>query len=175
MRFIPYGPLEVPVTDGTVDASQLKKWWHDIDFDGKHTYLPAAYGCYIFALRTGSKLVPWYVGRTRASFKGEILTRHKRWIVEEVLKTSKRGKLVVIFLARTTSKGKLRRGDRRSATPEVKFLEDALIGACVARNPELMNKSQTRYLRQIVVPGFLNDQGARRSASSRVIAEIVGR
>jgi hypothetical protein len=175
MRFIPYGPLEVPVTDGAVDASQLKKWWHDIDFDGKHTYLPAAYGCYIFVLQIGSTLVPWYVGRTRASFKGEILTRHKRGILEEVLKSNKRGRLAIIFLARTTSKGTLRRGDRRSATPEVKFLEDALIGACLARNPDLMNKSQTRYLRQIVVPGFLNDKGMKRSPSAKMIAQIVGR
>jgi hypothetical protein len=175
MRFIPYGPFEVPVTDGAVDSSQLKKWWRDIDFDGKHTNLPAAYGCYIFALHIGSKLVPWYVGRTRASFKGEILTGHKLWILEEVLKSNKRGKLVVIFLARTTSNGKLRRGDRRSATPEVEFLEDALIGACLARNPDLMNRSQTSYLRKLTVPGFLNDEGIRRTASARIIAQIVGR
>jgi len=136
--------------------------------DNANPYLPGAVGCYIFAIRNRKSIRPIYVGLScRTCFKSEVLSPHKELLVNRAL-AEEDGTLLVYLLGYQTPGGKFRKQLRKSAA--IGFLEDALIGACLLRNPDLLNKRQTKHLRRVVVPGFMND--AQRGRKSRGAAEL---
>ena len=79
-KYEPFGPFEVPRKNGIVDTTQIKKGsdlWNSIEECQKG--LSIAHGCYIFSIRAGRGIRPWYVGQAKGKngFLQEILSDNK--------------------------------------------------------------------------------------------------
>ena len=49
--------------------------------------------------------------------------------------------------------------------PDIQFLEAMLIGTALRRNPEVLNVSGTKLLKEMTVPGLINSPRGKPSAA----------
>jgi len=152
-----------------VDRSRKRSFWKTID----ESYpLSRAVGCYIFAIRAGKGFTPWYVGKTeRLSFGSETWQDSKLLIYGKVIRQYDRGKPVLFLLPKLTSRGKFAKPTKRKIGA-IAALEEMLIGTCLQRNRELVNRKLTRF-KAIHVPGYLNDQRGARTQEARDLALLL--
>jgi hypothetical protein len=159
MLYQPFEPFELPrkkVPSGQkvldFSAPVLKTFWAEVDEE--YPCLPGAKGCYIFAIKAGKGIRPWYVGQTQKSFAQECFQPQKRNHYTEASHNNKKGTPLLLLLARTTAGGKFTNGavDAR----ELDFVEQMLIGLALGQNKELLNKKTTKYMRHLKLPGVLN-------------------
>lgn len=171
-KFQPYGPFKVPVFEGEVVKSELPDFWKEIEHH--HPGLQGAVGCYIFATQGRGKPRPWYVGKTeKASFKKEAFQLQKLEHYRSILKFTQRGTPQLFLVAKMTSKGKFRRPSIKRVPP-ISKLEELFIGACLVQNPKLENKSMTKHLKEIHVPGYMNETPGARSREAKSFAALLG-
>ncbi len=159
MLYKPHGPFKVPrkkVKAGyralDFSAPALRKFWEEVD--AARIKLSKAKGCYIFAIRAGRGIRPWYVGQTGGSFYGECFQSTKRDHYREALSHNSSGTPVIFLLARCTPRGAL--SNRVPLPGELDFVEKMLISHALEQNSELRNVRDTRYLRNLTLPGVLN-------------------
>jgi len=155
-----HGPFKIKTYKGAKhnkaldpDIEAKKKFWDDVE--KKEANLPTACGCYLFAIKTkGFK--PWYVGLAGKGFQKECLARHKIIIYTQVLNKYVSGTPILFLIAKRTKE----RGDfakpSKNVRPDIKSLENMLISAAIVKNRDLMNKKQTKYLREMRVPGLMH-------------------
>jgi hypothetical protein len=171
MKFEPYGPFTLPRSNGAVDRTEKRAFWEKIE--GSHPSLPAAVGCYIFAIKAGKGFTPWYVGKTeKLSFARETWQDGKLLNFGEVIRNYDKGKPVLFLLAKVTGKGKFTKPTRRRNLGSVSALEEMLIAVCLQRNKELLNKKLVKY-RAMHVPGYLNDQRGKRTKAASDLAQLL--
>jgi hypothetical protein len=79
MRYYPCGPIELPRDDGGlifIDPDIARSIWKEAD--ESEPGLSKACGCYVYAIRAGRGIMPWYVGKAvKQTFDRECLTDHK--------------------------------------------------------------------------------------------------
>lgn len=166
-EFKVYGPFQIPVKSGWIEkGKKLKEFWDGLveEEEGKvgEEGLSEAAGCYIFAIKTGAgkkggKLVPWYVGKAEtAGFRGECFEPTKWKLYAPVIKDRK-GTPHLFLVPKLTPTGRFSR-PKTINQDDISFLEETLIGMALARNPELLNTSKTKLVRELLVPGII--QGA---------------
>lgn len=171
MKFEPYGPFELPRLNGGIDVRQRKAFWETVR--NEHPSLPDAVGCYIFALKAAKGFRPWYVGKTeRQCFMNESWQPGKLLSYNEVIREHN-GKPVLFFLAKITANGRFAKPTRRKYRGSIAALEEMLIGICLDRNSKLFNKKTTKYLRELQVPGYLNDSPGARTKNARALARLL--
>lgn len=172
MKFEPYGPFELPRSDGEIDVTRKKDFWALVDENTPS--LADAVGCYVFALKAAKGYTPWYVGMTRKrSFKGETLQPHKLLGYGKVIRAHK-GTPVLFLLAKHTPKGKfVRPSKRKGGGGSIAALEEMLIGVCLQRNKELLNKRTTKFISELRVPGFVNESPGKRSQNAKELARLL--
>jgi len=137
-------------------SARRKKFWQSIE--ERYPGLATAVGCYVFALGR----VPWYVGKTeKLRFEMEAWQPHKIDHYETALATRKRAEPVLYLIAKRTPAGRFSKASSWGHR-DVRLLEGLMIGAALRRNEELLNKRDTKYLRAIHVPGFMNVVGRGR-------------
>ena len=171
-KFEPYGPFTLPRQNGGVDRARCKAFWEAIGKE--HSSLPEAIGCYIFAIKAGNGYTPWYVGKTdKQSFRRETWADGKLLIFGEVIRNYDKGKPVLFLLAKLTNTGKFVKPTTRKRIESVAALEEMLIGTCLQRNRELYNKKTTKYLKELHVPGYINDQKGARPKNAKALAELL--
>ncbi len=158
MKFEIYGPFELPKdTDKNsrdfIDLGKeaINKFWSEIEEEVQG--LKDACGCYIFVVNNK----PYYVGKAeKQTFKDECFTDNKEKHYRKASKTIKKGSPRLYFIAKKTE------GRDRFAKPskrghrDIEFLENFFIALAVERNINLTNSKNTRFIRNIIVPGFLN-------------------
>lgn len=173
IRFDTFGPFDFQTKNGGVDPSALRTFWRSVA--ERDALLPGAVGCYIFAMKAGHKLTPWYVGKTeKGSFKGETCQPHKLLYYGNVIRKHKRAKPVLFLLAKRTATGKyVKPTTRHKYLGSIAALEEMLIGTCLQRNDALLNKSKTKYLKRICVPGYVNDSPTTRTKGERDLARLL--
>jgi hypothetical protein len=173
-KFEPYGPFKVPIEDGRVAVTKLNEFWK-LEVDGKHQGLKDAVGCYIFATRNGGSSIPWYVGKTeKASFKNEAFQPSKRESYQDAIKNSKNGVSELYLIAKITPADKFRRASRsKIGVRSIRKLEELLIGTCLPKNHDLLNKSLAKNLKKIQVPGYMNDSRENRSTAAKNLAKLL--
>jgi len=80
MKFYPYGPLTIrKANNGLVahDKDSINAFWSRIN-EEEDEGLSEAVGCYIFSIRAGKGILPWYVGLAeKQPFRKECFTSHK--------------------------------------------------------------------------------------------------
>lgn len=99
----------------------------------------------------GSK--PWYVGMTAAGFKNECFQAPKQNYYHKAL-LARQGVPYLHLIALVTPTQRFVRspGNQVSA---IEFLEKTLIARALDKNPELMNVRDTKFLKELVVEGFI--------------------
>jgi len=119
-----------------------KSFWTQVD-DAK-AGLSRACGCYVFALKNGSSLKPWYVGKAeRQAFHEECFSPAKRLIFNDVL-LKRNGTPLLFFLPRLTPKRKLCKPTAWKLR-DIEFLETMLIGIALEQNASLANIKKTNF------------------------------
>lgn len=154
MIFEIYGPYEMQkASNGLIIREQKRIFWEKIA-EAKRE-LPFACGCYLYAVRAGRGMKPWYIGKAvKQGFEKECLKSHQLLIYNDVI-SGRKGKPQLLLIALKT------KGDR-FAKPgpahqkKIDFLETNLIGAAMKRNRSLMNVQKTAFLKKMIVPGFIN-------------------
>ena len=165
MKYEIFGPYEVP-RDGHLisrEPKSRKYFWDEVDEDIED--LPDACGCYVLVIRNKA----WYVGMAeKQSFKKECFQPHKIVQYDSALGRAK-GVPYLLFLARMTPSGYFA-SPSKNGYKDIASLEQLLIGAAIDRNPKLCNIKDTKILREMRVPGFLNS--GRGQASSDTVQEF---
>mgnify|MGYP001545111306 CR=1 FL=1 len=119
------GPRPVPTYRGkagrTITDDDVRRFWRD------NADVATLRGCYVFAVRSGPRTTPAYVGKATRSFKREVFQYHKLTRYQQQLADSPSGTPVIFFVALAR---------RRGAPPvrHVADLERYLIAAAVRAN-----------------------------------------
>lgn len=175
MEYFPYNPLPIPkLGNGLVDATNqtLSDFWCEVD-DQFHYPLSEAVGCYVFSIRAGRGVKPWYVGLAeKQTFKRECFTPHKLNHYNNAI-AGRKGTPLLTLIPRFTPTGRLSKPSRNGYR-DMQFLENMLIGTCVRRNPELANVRDTKMLREMIVHGFLNNPMGRNFQSVSEFKDLIG-
>lgn len=118
-------------------------------------------GCYIFALRNGGGITPYYVGKTTKSFEDESFAPHKISHHYQPTVTRNQGTPVMTFIAIESSRG-------RTPDSTIGAVEKYLIQAAYAKNPRLSN-IQNLPKEWWVIDGVMN---ASRGQPTKIISEF---
>ena len=160
MEFTVHGPFKLPRQKGLIDRRPRAKraFWEAVDKD--EDALASACGCYVYVVRAGKGMKPWYVGLThKQTFRKECLTHHKINIYNDAI-ANRKGNPMLFLLAKRTTQGRFAKASIRK-TADIRVLEGLLIGSALDRNPGLGNVARTRVLQGMIVPGFINSPKGR--------------
>ena len=173
MLFETYGPfdLERDFSDGWHG-----RFWEAVE-DAKEG-LSNAIGCYAFCLTHGTRILPWYVGKTinLNGFQAEVFARHKMDHYRKILKnkTKHRASIFLFPLMKegtgwwwSFSKNKTNGGQ------VIDRLEKTLICMALSKNPDLANIRDTKFQRDIYVNGILGGQWPGRPSKAASAARSV--
>jgi hypothetical protein len=149
-----YGPFEIPRTNSNVSLSHVVQFFTQLE--RIEPGLKNARGCYVFAMRAGKGIRPWYVGKAtgNSGFEQEALHSDKLAKYNTVIARYRKGTPVLFFLARRT--GNDTRFSASTYESDAKWLERYLLGFAWEANPNLVNNRDTGMLREGSVPGLLN-------------------
>jgi hypothetical protein len=178
MNFETFGPFELNEWSTAGFTSLFAR------ADEESAGLGNAIGVYLFAV-LGRKglLTPWYVGKTVQRFRTRV-PQHLEHLKE--LSSMRSSKVVVFLIARVTAKtGGFKKPSRKVTAPKdgakserrslksIDHLEFALIGSCLIRNAELKNQQEKSFHKSLVVPGYVNDKGVKRTASANKLHKML--
>ncbi len=136
--------------------------------------LPGACGCYVFALKNGTNVLPWYVGKTeKATFQKECFQATKINYYNDVLLRHK-GQALLFLIPRLTAAGNKYSKPTSGKYRDVDFLETMLIGLAYERNRDLVNVKKTKFLREMVVPGVINTPPGSPSVAVTKLRKTLG-
>lgn len=170
MNYEIFGPYEVPRENQLIsrDPATRKRFWDEVNDDIED--LPGACGCYLLVVRNR----PWYVGMAeKQSFKKECFQPHKIVQYDSALRKAK-GVPHLILLARMTPSGYFA-SPSKNGYRDIRSLEQLLIGTAIDRNAKLCNIKDTKVLREMRVPGFLNPgRGQARSDAVQEFKKAIG-
>ena len=175
MHFYPHSSIEITKQkNGLIadDKVSLTDFWNNVD-NGYEDGLSGAIGCYIFSIRAGKGVLPWYVGLAeKQSFRKECFTSHKLKHYNNAI-ASRKGTPLLTLVAKYTPKKKLV-GPTGNEHRDIQFLEAMLIANCLSRNEALFNARATKLLREMVVPGMLNTPRGKTSTSVETFRTLIG-
>jgi hypothetical protein len=175
MNFFPHNSIEIPrKKNGHVaaDKDSLAYFWASVESQLEEG-LSGAIGCYIFSVRAGRGVLPWYVGLAeKQSFKKECFTSHKLVHYNDILAT-RTGTPMMTFVSKYTPGGKLLNPTGNSHR-DIKFLERLLISNCLKRNVDVSNARDTKLLREMVVPGLINSPQGKAYSSVLKFRDLIG-
>jgi len=175
MQFQPYSGIQISKkSNGLVkgDAKPLAEFWQQVD-DAVASGLSEAVGCYIFAIKAGKGILPWYVGKAeKQSFKKECFTSHKLKHYNDAA-AGRKGTPYLFLIAKITNGGKFSKVSGNGHR-DIQFLENMLIAACIQRNSYLLNIKDTKLLREMVVPGLLNNPPGPNPGSVNELKRLIG-
>lgn len=172
-RFLTKGPFKLGRTKGFMNADAFEAIWCE------EPDLKKAKGVYIIATKVGTRLVPWYVGKSDLGF-GSRFRQHP--IFQVIGRESPNGDLYLFMLVRVTPKGKSMRAAKTQADPgrlkirklkSIDRLEYALIGTCLKLNANLLNEKLKRFHEGLVVPGYLPNPNQDQEDSAQQLAKML--
>lgn len=175
MNFFPHTPFDIPRSaNGLIaaDKRSLTDFWDGVD-DKLRDSVSGGIGCYIFSVRAGKGMLPWYVGlAVKQSFRKECFAAHKLMHYNNVV-AGRRGTPVLTLIPKYTPNGKLV-SPTGSKHRDIAFLENLLISNCLTRNRDLCNKKDTKLLREMVVFGLLNTPQGKIHSSVTDFRLLIG-
>lgn len=130
-QFTCQGPFDVPTArlpgGKSITPAQIKSFWAA---NPDHV---ASVGCYVFGMRAGKGITPFYVGKATKSFGQEAFAPHKLTKYLPALSEYKRGTPVMFFVAYPKAK----KGSTNLR--HIAALEKFLIQQAAIANPYLCN------------------------------------
>jgi|WetSurMetagenome_2_1015567.scaffolds.fasta_scaffold419848_1 hypothetical protein len=174
MNFYPYGPFSIPKQiNGLIDRARdsIRNFW--VEVDNAKPGLSNAIGIYIFSIRAGRGVLPWYVGKAeKRGFIRECFAPHKITHYDNCI-ASRKGTPLLTFIAKLTPNDSLV-GLNGDTHRDISALEKMLIGTCLQKNKNLVNVRDTRLFREMVVPGYLNPSPGRVQPSVEDFKKLIG-
>ena len=151
-----HGPFKVPIEKKHAGRKigDPERFWERADHMRKKK------GIYVFGMRAGKGIVPYYVGKTIKGFEKEIFHFHKLDKYNEALLEYRRGKPVLFFIARPIKRGQIKK-------KEVGKIEDFLIQVGVARNRDLLNVKGTKQPKWSIAGVIRANQGQPTTAAKK--------
>jgi hypothetical protein len=151
MKFQTHGPFGVPMNKDLKSDDLAEQ------FKRKNEHLNEASGVYIF-INGG---LPVYVGQAKKRSFGARIAQHFNKPHNQELKNvfdDTKGQVSLLLIALAKGNGDLRKAETNKAAHHsaIDRLEESLIGACLAVNPDLFNVSSVGFYRDTHVPGYLN-------------------
>ena len=170
MKYEVFGPFELPRTDGNLldcQPESKKAFWAEVN--GSNPGLSEACGCYVVSVHW----VVQYVGLARRqSFEGECFQPHKAVLYSKAMQTRK-SPWRLHLLARMTPGGRFAKPSPTHS--DIVDLERLLIAYAIERNEDLLNKKDTGFFRDAVVPGIINSpRGEARAAAVQSLKQVLG-
>ena len=129
----------------------------------KAEYLAGEKGCYVFAIRNKS-LTPIYVGKATKTFKQETFNQSNRHKYHNGFSEYAKGTPVMYFVVHPTQKGK-------TNSKQIVQIEDFLIQAGVAKNPDIQNVKGTARP-DWSIKGVVRGTAGKRSAAESEFADL---
>jgi len=164
-----FGPFSI---DFSTEPINKTSFWDEVEEARKG--LSKSFGIYIFATNEKATRQPWYVGKTESSFHTRFGSHFR---TEKILKKIKKecpgAKVEILFIAFTTPKRDGIAKITASRKSWLEYLETAMIGACMAANPKMLNNKKTLLLKKVAVPGFLGDNPQKRDESAKALAALL--
>jgi hypothetical protein len=175
MNFFPHRSIEIPRHEnGLIAANKesLGVFWSRVEIEIEDL-LSGGIGCYVFSIRAGKGILPWYVGLAeKQSFRKECFTAHKINHYNMAV-ADRKGTPLLTLIAKYTPGNKLV-FPNGSEHRDIQFLETMLISTCLRRNAELFNVRDTKLLREMTVPGLVNTPPGKAHASVAEFRELIG-
>lgn len=174
MQFSVHGPFELPRQSSLIDnsAAAKKAFWKAVD--AKVPNLSGACGAYVFVVKARRGGLPWYVGlTTKKTFKDEALGPFQINHYNPPLAGKVGVKAHIFFIAKRTPTKRFARPSRNSHA-DIEFLEIFLFGIALNRNGSLRNAKNTRFLKNICVPGIINSPPRPPYKDERELKSILG-
>ncbi|MBI5695006.1 MAG: hypothetical protein HZC51_04570 [Nitrospirae bacterium] len=172
MKYTIHGPFEVRrQKTGLVDHGKEAKavFWSEVKKIDEA--LPDACGCYLFAIRAGGGIKPWYVGlAAKQAFEKECFAPQKINIYNDVIAKGKGTPLLFLIAKRTPSDKFARPG--KNGYKDIEYLETFMIGAVLEKNTDLMNIKKTNYLRKMCVPCLINSPKRKPTNSEKEFERV---
>ncbi len=128
-------------------------------------------GCYLFAVRAGKGITPWYVGQSKGAFEKECFALHKQRIYRDVMDDRAKGTPILFLVARMTPRGKL---SKRVRPSEADFVERKLIHDAANANSKLKNIHHATLVKTVRIPGVLNSPKGRRTDAVNNLMTALG-
>lgn len=124
--------FEVPTLPGAPRVIDPKRARSSLSVtaDGKRV------GCYIFALKKGKRLMPWYVGKATKGFAQEVFNGGNCHKYDEALGLAGTGKPVLLLIAAPQKKGAIN-------LKAIDKLETMLVEECGGQNPDIRNQRKS--------------------------------
>lgn len=172
MKYQVIGPFVISRDENGAVTSKQDDLWEEVN----DSLEGASEGCgvYIFGLRASRGTVPWYVGKAeKQALRKECFTPHKLNNYNKSLISKKQVTPVLQLLVRTTASGRISKPSK-SGHLDIHKLETMLIGRALSRNPELFNVSQTKMLREMIVPGLMNDSRGKPTKAVSEFKKLLG-
>ena len=148
------------------------QFWQSVE--EQRNGLSRAFGCYIFAIRNGRNFMPWYIGKTaRQAFRDRFSSRdHRRRLTDLA---GENGELQIFLLAAQTPGGSFMSPKENEAKErEIDYLETMLIGIALRRNMNIRNIAITTMLRNMSVPGMINNRPGMPTRAVRDLRNVLG-
>lgn len=175
-RYHTFGPFAVPRKRGAegkkvLDRSKeaINNFWEDVEENTPG--LSTACGCYIFGVKAGKGVTPWYVGQSKTGFKNECFTTTKVNHYHDVINDISKGTPALILLARYTKGNKIA---KTLSHNEADFVEQYMIGLALGKNSNLRNIKNTKLSRTLLIPGLLNSPPGKPSAGAQLLRQTLG-
>ena len=111
-----------------------------------------ARGCYIFGVKAGRGITPWYVGQSKTGFKNECFATTKINHYHDVINVTSRGTPVLILLARYTQGNNIA---RTVAQDEANFIEQYMIGLALGKKFKSQKCQEYQILANIADTGCI--------------------
>lgn len=162
--FTVHGPYDVPVHEGkvsrTITEDQAREFWK------LHHDLAMRKGCYVFAIRAGRGIKPYWVGRATKTFRQEVFAPHKLSKYQKALVDYAKGTPIMFLLTLPNQKGK-------PNLTGIKDLEAFLIQVGVSRNPDLLNTVGTGA-ENWSISGVLRSNAGQPSKAAQTFRKLMG-
>lgn len=174
MKFSVYGPFELPRQKGLIDTSAKAKkaFWADVE--ASVSGLSEACGCYIYVVSAKRGALPWYIGlTTKCSFKREAIGHYQVSHYNQAVVQKLGVKPQLYFLAKETPKGRFAKPSKNSHS-DIEFLETFMFGIALNRNTGLRNSKNTKFLKNLVVPGVINTPQRPPTQDERSLKAALG-
>ena len=173
IKYEAYGEFELPRKDGkqALDFSKEARasFWAAVE--DVRSGLRSSAGCYLFAIRAGGGITPWYVGQSKGAFEKECFAFQKQAIYRDVMDDTAKGTPVLFLIARTTPTGRL---STSAPKREADFVERKLIHDATNANAKLKNIHNATFLKTLEIPGVLNKPKGKRSNAVKSLMVALG-
>jgi hypothetical protein len=163
-RFNVYGPFEIPIVKYDSGArwiykDGLSEFWDE-------TGCASDSGCYVFAMRSGGGIMPWYAGRSTGPFKNECFTNDKILKYQLALAKVAKGKPVMFLVSLEPQKGP-------KNIRAIEALEKTLIVLGFDRNVEFINKIG-KEKSDFIIGGIVGPGSGKPSSAAATFKSTMG-